>query len=412
MKDTRRVKSGIAVTLLATIFLGSCSIGLSPDTSGPEEDLAELDQALSITANSAVATAEAQLQASDGVGASTTYNFDSSVDPVSVAAGETETLETRVDFPYPGWSTNGTVEHISDVDGYGSNAGWNETGYDWKSVLGGNNLFKVTAVTAPDETGVYPEESVREVYYVASADGTYDSTDYIFDPLGWAKSGHRDEYIARYSDGSTRNHWVMVPENSNTYTAFDVNAALNYPTASENAITVDADAVYSSTVLYTHDLERTFNYWFWNDNDAVDPMVIGVRYYTEHFDGTEYVGSSLTFEYTYNGDPDRDGSTPAILARTVIREEMRFSHDDRNEDGAFQSGETGSALRHTLRMRTEINNTSGGADLIYLRNGKQISDWRNRNAQDAKVRGVQRQTLPDNYRNVAEDFEAALTDFD
>ncbi|MEX2442767.1 MAG: hypothetical protein WD492_04115 [Alkalispirochaeta sp.] len=321
-------------------------------------------------------------------------------------------LPARNDYPYPGWTTTGEVKHIVDADTYGSEAGWNESGYDWKSQLGRNNLFRVTAIATPDESGVYPESEVREVYYVISADMAYDGTDSIFDPFGFSGSGYRDEYVADYADGATRHHWVIVPDENNTYSAFDIGGSLDYATASENRTAIDTGAIYSSAVMYTHDLEKTFNYWFWNNNDAVDPTVVGIRYYTEHTEDDEYVGTSLTFEYTYNADPVRDSSTPAILARTVIREEMRFSHDDRNDDGAFQSGETGAALDHTLRMRTEINNTSGGDDLIYTRNGKQITEWRNRNAQEAQIRGVQRDTLPDNYRDVAEEFDATLTDFE
>ncbi|MFW5695125.1 MAG: hypothetical protein ACOCYB_08145, partial [Alkalispirochaeta sp.] len=110
MKQMGRIIGGV---LGAAIFLGSCSMGLTPDTRSPEEDLAELDAQLSITANSAVAAADAQLNASGEIGASTTYN-NPGMDPVTVEAGATEALPARSNYPYPGWTTTGEVEHIAD----------------------------------------------------------------------------------------------------------------------------------------------------------------------------------------------------------------------------------------------------------------------------------------------------------
>lgn len=402
MKDTKFVKSGIAVTLLTTVFLGSCSLGLSPDTSSPEEDLVELDQALSITANSAVAAAEAQLQASDEIGASTTYNFDSSVNPVTVAAGETETLETRSDFPYPGWSTNGTVENIANPGVYSA---------DWDNPISGNTrLLKVTSTASPDEAGVYPESEVREVYYVVSSDDVYDESDSIHAPYTWAGTGYRDEYIADYSDGSTRNHWILA--DGTTYTAFDIDGSLDFETVNSGSVASEGSAEYSSATMYTHELGRTFNYWFWNNNDDITPYILGVRYYTEHLVGDEYVGTSLTVEYTYDSEWRTSDETPLLLARTIIREEMRFAHDDQNNDGTLDSGEVGAATGHTLRLRTEVNNTSGGEGLIYTRQGKNLTDWNSRgNAREAQLAGVQRDTLPANYGNIAE-FSTTLDNLD
>jgi hypothetical protein len=403
MKETRRTNSVIGITLLATVFLGSCSIGLSPDTSGPGDDLAQLDQALNITANSAVAAAEAQLDDSDQIGANTTYNFDSSVNPVTVAAGETETLETRSDFPYPGWSTTGTVEHIANPASYSSTEGWDNT------VAGGNRLFKVTAIATPDVADVYPEDEVREVYYVESPDDSYSDTDWIFEPYNYAGNGYRDEYIATYADGSTRDHWIIA--DGTQYASFDIAGSLDFDTVLASGPTTGS-AEYSSATMYTHELGQTFNYWFWNNNNDVTPYIIGVRYYTEQIVGSEYVGTSLTFEYTYDSGWRAGDTTPVLLARTVIREEMRFAHDDQNGDGTFDAGEVGAATDHTLRLRTEVNNSSGGDGLVYTRQGKSLTDWNSRgNARGSQLAGVQRDTLPSGYANIA-DFDAVLDDLD
>ncbi|MFO8043438.1 MAG: hypothetical protein R6U25_09575, partial [Alkalispirochaeta sp.] len=71
MNDTKRMMRLIGTTLAATIFLGSCSIGLTPDTAGPEEEIARLDEIIGVTATSAAVAADSQLQASGNVGANT-----------------------------------------------------------------------------------------------------------------------------------------------------------------------------------------------------------------------------------------------------------------------------------------------------------------------------------------------------
>ncbi|HKK48678.1 MAG TPA: hypothetical protein VJ932_06245 [Alkalispirochaeta sp.] len=386
----------IATVLAAAVLLGSCSIGLSPDTQGPETDLAELDAQLSVTANSAVAAAEAQLAASGGIGASTTYN-NPGMDPVAVAAGETATLPARANYPYPGWTTTGEVEHIADPATYSSDRGWSN------AVAGTNRLFKVTTNAAPDETGVYPEDEVREVYYVESPDSAFSDTDWIFAPYDWAGSGFRDEYVADYADGSVRNHWIMAASTT-SYAAFDIDGTLDFDSISEAGwVANDPEAIYSSATMYTHELGQTFNYWFWNDNEAVTPYIFAVRYYTEHLVGDEYVGTSLTYEYSYDSSWRTSDETPLLLARTVIREETRFAHNDLNENGAFDAGEVGDATDHTLRMRTEINNSSGGDGLVYTRQGKSITDWNNRgNARNARLASVQRDVLPSGYADFSE----------
>jgi hypothetical protein len=415
MKETRRVNNAqtngtaIGLALAAALFLGSCSIGLAPDTSGPEDDLAQLDQALNITANSAVAAAEAQLDDSDGIGASTTYN-NPGMDPVLVVDADAEqvNLPARTDYPYPGWTTTGTVEHIPDPAAYGTSEGWDNT-VGVNSEGDSNRLFKVTAIASPDVAGVYPEDEVREVYYVESNDDSYSDADWIFEPYNWAGNGYRDSYVAEYADGSTRDHWIIA--NGATYEAFDINGSLDFDSVLAGGPS-SGSAEYSSATMYTHELGRTFNYWFWNNNDDVTPYIVGVRYYTEHLEGDEYVGTSLTFEYTYDNAWRIGDTTPILLARTVIREEMRFAHDDQNGNGTFDAGEVGAATDHTLRLRTEVNNSSGGDGLVYTRQGKSLTDWNSRgNARSAQLAGVQRDTLPSGYGNIA-DFEAVLDDLD
>lgn len=403
MKDTKRVTRMIGTTLAATIFLGSCSIGLTPDTAGPEEDLERLDAELNLTANSAVEAAEAQLAASSEIGPLTTYN-NPGMDPVTVV-GTTDAVDlpARSDYPYPGWTTTGTVKHIADPDSHAAIEGWDTAEYDWTTPLGTNNLFKVTATAKPDvdlvNQDVYPERAVDEVYYVQSADDAYDSdTDFIFDPYGYAGSGYRDEYVAEYSDGSTRDHWIIADDDT-TYEAFDVNATLDFDSSLASGTTTGS-AVYSSATMYTHELGETFNYWFWNNNDDVTPYIVGTRYYTEHVvedaAGNEYVGTSLTFEYTYDNSWQEGDETPRLLARTIIREEMRF---------AYANGEVGDATAHTLRLQTEINNTSGGDGLVYTRQGKSLADWGRRgggNPAEAQLAGIQRETLPANFGDIGE----------
>lgn len=385
----------MGAAVAAAMLLGSCSIGLSPDTRGPEADLAELDAQLSVTANSAVAAADALLNSSGEIGASTTYN-NPGMDPVPVEAGKTATLPARANYPYPGWTTTGTVEHIANPASYSANQGWDNT------VAGTNRLFKVTTNAAPDEPGVYPEDEVREVYYVESPDDEYSDTDWIFAPYDWAGSGFRDEYVADYADGSLRDHWIIAADA--TYAPFDIDGTLDFEDISENGwVANDPESMYSSATMYTHELGQTFNYWFWNDNDDVTPYIFAVRYYTEHLVGDEYVGTSLTYEYTYDNSWRTSDDTPLLLSRTVIREETRFAHNDLNDDGVFDDGEVGAATNHTLRMRTEINNSSGGDGLVYTRQGKSITKWKNKgNAADAKLSNVQRDVLPDGYSNFSE----------
>jgi hypothetical protein len=399
-----KMKFAQLTVIALAVVLSSCSIGLDPDTTGPEADITRLDADLNVTANSAVATADALLTGSS-IGASTTYNFDAATDPIPVDAGAIATLPTRANFPYPGWTTSGTVEHIADAAAFGTTNGWTQP------VASGYKLFKVTAVATPDTAGVYPETEVREVYYVQSFDAAFDSGDSIFDPFGWSGSGYRDEYIADYADGSTRSHWVT--DSGLKLAPFDINGSLDFETVVWAGLANDADAVYSSVTVYTHELGQTFNYWFWNNNDAVTPLILGWRYYTEHLVGGEYVGTSLTIEYTFNRDANRDPADPVLLARTVIREEMRFVHDDLNNDGEFDGGEAGAATDHTLRLQTEINNTSDGAHLVYTRNGKSITDFRsNGNARNAQLAGVQRNTLPAGYGDFAADFSVTLAEFE
>ncbi len=409
MNDTKRMMRIVGTTLAAAIFLGSCSIGLTPDTAGPEEDLERLDAELNLTANSAVEAAEAQLAAADEsddsveIGALTTYN-NPGMDPVVVVGADPKTVDlpARSDYPYPGWTTTGTVEHIADPDALSEERGWDNT------VNGTNYLFKVTAIASPDQRGVYPESEVREVYYVESSDGDYSpNNDGIFNPYQFSGERFREEYVAEYEDGSSRAHFLMA--NASGYEAFDISESLDIDVwTSIRSAKTDSDALFGSATMYTHELGSTFNYWFWNNSEDVTPYIVGWRYYTEHLVDDEYVGTSLSFEYTYDNSWRYGDGTPQILARTIIREEMRFAHDDLNGDGEFQSGEVGAATDHQLRLRTEINNTSGGEGLIYTRQGKNLTHWNSRgNARNAQLRGVQRNSLPQGYSDFA-DFEAVI----
>lgn len=382
----------MAIATGVILALGSCSIGLNPDVADTGSDISEFDSIFGYTANSATAAAETLLSAANSVGASTTYNFATGVEPVAVPdpGDGTADLPARANYPYPGWTTRGTVEMADTTD-------WTTTP--------GTSYFRVTAIATPDTAGVYPETEVREVYYVASDDSIFDSGDSIHDPYGWSGSGYREEYTSTFVDGTTRRHTIFAYTDEPGdvgLAAMPISGSLDHDTVVETLGRTDANAVYSSAVLYVHALDKTFNLWYWNDRNAVEPVIIGIRYYTEHVVGSELVGTSITTEYVYNGDADRDRSYPDLLARTVIREESRFAWDGSN---------AGAATGHTLRMQTVINNTSGGADLVYARNGRSISEWKSESAQTNQLRGVQRDALPADYSTYATEFTTAIAEF-
>lgn len=69
------------------------------------------------------------------------------------------------------------------------------------------------------------------------------------------------------------------------------------------------------------------------------------------------------------------------------------------------------ATNHQLRMETEVNNTSGGASMVYTRNGKQITDWRNIKTQERQLTNVFRDALPSGYKTIATEFNGTLESF-
>ena len=231
---------------------------------------------------------------------------------------------TVPDYPENGLTTNYTIEAAGDV---------------------GANVYLITSSTTYPTTNIMKE--YVEAYYVKDEtpgspgvpDGNWTEDDPIVDNQGNADSIYRVKQEIHFRDGSIRYEKIVkfiTPASSeNGFKSFDITGSLDYPDFSYPA--EDPDAVFSSIVVYTENLNKDYNYWFWQGPARED--ILGVRYYTEHYVNgkTQYLGTLVAYEKTVStftteagtfADQLDDifiGSEQSTLAESVFRKEIMFN---------------------------------------------------------------------------------------
>jgi len=217
------------------------------------------------------------------------------------------------------------------------------------------NVYKITVTT------VYPASSqidqYIEEYYVlddspggAGADDIWTIDDPIVDDTGSRDQKYRTRMEMYFNDGSVRYETIVkmiFPEepslndgglDEDGFAPFDILDTLDYPDLAYPV--TDADAVFSSVVVYTHEMTADYDFPYWTGTDAQD--IIGVRYYTEHpvDDGERLKGTVVSYEKTISTLTSQDGtlldqlqdlfvgSEHDVLAESVFRKEVVFESPD------------------------------------------------------------------------------------
>lgn len=226
------------------------------------------------------------------------------------------------------------------------------TDYDITEAFGiAANVYMVT-VTTTYPAGNDVIDTYIEEYYVLdeSPVGTWTIADPVVDDTGSTDQKYRVRMEMAFDDGSTRYETIVrmifpdAPElndggaDEDGFAAFDITDSLDYP---ELAYPVtDANAVFSSVVVYTHewDIDHSFDFW----TGAANQDIIGVRYYTEHLvdDGARLKGTIVSYEKAISTLVSQDGtlldqlqdlfvgSEHDVLAESVFRKEVVFETAD------------------------------------------------------------------------------------
>lgn len=357
------MKKHIHLIIVGTVLLlfAGCEFGLDPEATapGPEEFVDIFDTSYEIELQGSVDEAS-------GLSASALFGGSQLSASATAAAGHlgedgipAGSSVTVEDYPEPG--LNSRIE-VDEDDG----------------------LLEITVISFPRdgfEESFIVERTVEE-YYVVDVDG-----DGVFDPdevgmithpdleageYNWANL-YREEFVDYFKDGSERVQFIINSQAADAdlgFAPFDVNGSMEFPTGTYAPQSSD-EASWSSVVMYRHELEETFNFWFYNDR-VDDPITVGIRYYTEHDgdDGTT-VGTTYALEVIL-GEIDDSVET---LAENVIRKEVVFD-------------ENGVAVSRRARMEMVIENKLDGEGMVFRKNGKDLSRLPAR-AQQAQLRQVE-----------------------
>ncbi len=273
------------------------------------------------------------------------------------------------DYPEPGLTTSYTVTSAPEV---------------------GTNVYRIeTTTTYPSSSAI---DTYEEDYYVKdvsegdpnTADGVWDENDPIVNENGNQDQLHRVKHQINFDDGSVRYETIVKvayqAEGDVGFAPFTELIGLDYPELYYPES--DANAVYSSVVVYTQTGITNPDFSFWSGSQ--EQSIVGVRFYTEHFvDGDDrYKGTTVAFEkaistlVTESGsfiDQLVDifiGSEHTTLAESVFRKEVIFPVIG----GEIQS----SAEASNSVMRTHVVDITSQTDFqLQLLNDESLMllDW-------------------------------------
>lgn len=262
----------------------------------------------------------------------------------------------------------------------------------WTVSLESGTLGATDAVYRIVSTTTYPSSNplvdsyieeyfVKDIVPVGESAGTWNEHDPIVDDAGTQDQAYRVRMEIHFDDGSVRYEKIVkLYAEMEGFLPFDVDGSLSYPEFSYPEI--DITSKFSSIVVYKQDVADSHDYWFWEGD--VTGHLLGVRYYTEHLVGSDYIGSMVSYERavqtfsTWGGDMADQlldvfvGSEHVTLIESVIRKEVVFDYDD-------TEGKPGAARTGRAYMKSHVVDTTGaGADfLIGLLNTDEavFADW-------------------------------------
>ncbi len=252
-----------------------------------------------------------------------------------------------------------------------------------------NNVYDVVAVTsfpAGDARKSYTEEYYFKDIGINAATGYFDyavpdGVWTIDDPIvtqnasgEWVQDQKaKVRQVLMFADGSVRSETIVAQTDFTKtpslpkFAAFDVNGSLEfsqlfYPTT-------DANAVFSSVVVYNIAPPKNYNFWFWQGTQGQN--ILGIRYYTEFKDAVagKYYCYTLMFEKTLSTLTTQGGSFTETLgsvfigsqfdtlAESVLRQETVYSLDA-NGNPLLSTG------KKATNMKMRVVNITGRKDLF------------------------------------------------
>jgi hypothetical protein len=220
-----------------------------------------------------------------------------------------------------------------------------------------NHVYDVTATTtypATDSRQNYVEEYfVRDIGLnsaippyndVNTPDGKWTVDDPIVKSSGgnWVQDQKaRVKMILTFTDGTTRSETIVTQTDSYSsqtppkFAAFDVAGSLDFGQLFIPA--ADANAVFSSVVIYNVTPSTNPNFWFWQGSE--NQTILGIRYYTEFQDtgAGKYYTNTILFEKTLSTLTTQGTGTSQVwptvfvssefdaLAESVLRQQVTYS---------------------------------------------------------------------------------------
>ncbi len=254
----------------------------------------------------------------------------------------------------------------------------------------GDDVYKITVTTTYPPTNEVLDEYIEEYYVRDEAPvGTWTIADPIVDDSGSPDQKYRTRMEMHFDDGSVRYETIVkmifpdAPElndggqDENGFGPFSILGSLDYPDLAYPVS--DSDAVFSSVVVYTHEMVDDYNFTYWSGTDSQD--IIGVRYYTEHMvdEDIRLKGTIVAYEKTVSTLVSQDGtlldqlqdlfvgSEHDVLAESVFRKEVVFEIPD--------GGTTWEAFSMNSIMRAHVVDISDYTDEeIQLFNDDELKD--------------------------------------
>lgn len=219
-----------------------------------------------------------------------------------------------------------------------------------------NHVYGIVATTtfpSTDARSEYVEEYyVRDIginpgtgyFDTEKPDGIWDANDPIVTngSGSWVQDQTaRVQQVLTFADGTTRSETIVRQSDSAAdpvhFAAFDIGGSLDFSqTFFPDA---DADAQFSSIVIYKVTPSRNYGFWFWSG--SASQTILGVRYYTEFKDAANgrYYGYTICFEKTVSEYTTATESFPSTmttvfarsthdtLAESVLRQETAYALD-------------------------------------------------------------------------------------
>ena len=335
------------VTVVVLLIFAGCQFGLEPEN----EDTA-VDEFVSLFDVSYELELQGTVSISDSLASAGVPDFSelSASTTVNAPTGGIEAPGSgSVDnFPEPGQTTEYEVVVSSEYPGF----------------------FEITAVTTPMRgyEDQFVAQRTEETWYVDDNDddGIWEQSDGgATDPAGLYGSLRRAKQSDFFEDGTERKYVILATSDPSSptqvsYAPFDYEGSMEFPEealSGEYVPATDGSASFSSQVTYIHELDRTLNFWF-RSGSVVNPTIQGVRYYTEHENGSgQLIGTTYALEVVHgvvNGSSE-------TLSETVIRKEVTFDPDG---DGGW------TAVDRKAKMVMVIENEVAGENVVIGKFGR------------------------------------------